>query len=300
MRLLVHMGLHKTGSTYLQHVLNGNHQALLATGVYYEEQPGYPAHHFAAWDLLRGDPTRLVQMIEAAQQSGCHTTIFSSEDLEGLLFDENAAALLEEAASAAGAQSVEWHMCVRDTGAYFSSLHSQLQHHVYADPVAMLCEVLRDGVVMILDPSRGQEGTPFWCYCFDHFRYISAFAGRTAHPVLLHDFRDAQPFPGWGVVDAAGGMGAIRALPGADARNSRLSDAAVLEGYCEQVLRLLDSDEQRRLVKPLVEQQVRCGQASIAGYADVIGKRYAESTAAALRSFGYIADADQLRRASAV
>src|SRR3546814_8844165 len=58
MRLIVHMGLHKTGSTYLQHIFNDNHEALLGRGVYYQKQPGYPAHHFGAWDILRGDTSR--------------------------------------------------------------------------------------------------------------------------------------------------------------------------------------------------------------------------------------------------
>ena len=51
MRLIVHMGLHKTGSTYLQHIMNDHHEVFLSEGVYYEKQSGYPAHHFAAWDM---------------------------------------------------------------------------------------------------------------------------------------------------------------------------------------------------------------------------------------------------------
>src|SRR3546814_14327138 len=76
-----------------------------------------------------------------------------------------------------------------------------LQHHVFADPLAMLCEVLRDGMMMILDPSPGERATPYWCYCFDHGRYISAFAAGTEHPVILHDFKARETFPGWRILD---------------------------------------------------------------------------------------------------
>jgi hypothetical protein len=299
MRLIVHAGLHKTGSTYLQHIMNDNHKALLSRGVYYEKQAGYPAHHFAAWDVLRGDTSALARMIGTARQSQCHSVIFSSEDLEGVIFDRNAAISIEETALAAGVDAIEWHMSVRDPGEYFGSLYAQLQHHIYADATAMLCEVAREGMMMVIDPHRGQTGTPFWCFCFDHMRYISAFAEQTRHAVILHDFRDAQPFPGWGILEAAGVLDAIGELPSQEARNSRMTDEDVCSGYCDQVLRLLPAGEQRRLVLPIVQEHVRRNLASVERYAEVVSGQFAMSMAAALDAFGYAGESDRSHRTSA-
>lgn len=286
MRLIVHTGLHKTGSTYLQHIMNDNHEALLEAGIYYEKQPGYPAHHFAAWDLLRGDASRFAAMVDEAYRRGCHTLIFSSEDLEGLIFARPTADLLTETALRHGAGSIEWHMCVRDPGEYFASLYAQLQYHVYADAVALLCDVMRDGMVMIIDPLQG-EGTPFWCYCFDHYRYISAFAQTQPHPLFVHDFKNADPFPGWGIAEAAGALDVIRTLPGADARNMRLRGDAVVSGYRSQVERLLGSSPHAARLLPLVEDHIRRSLSSIDEYAHAVSDQFAASTALAIDAFRY-------------
>ena len=178
-------------------------------------------------------------------------------------------------------------MCLRDTGDYFSSLYAQLQHHVYADAVALLSEVMQEGMIMILDPLRGQQGTPFWCFCFDHVRYISAFADQTPHPVWLHDFRNADPFPGWGILDAAGALDAIRHRPGPEARNGRMTHEAVRDGYCAQIGRLLETDEQRRKLLPLVLEHVDRNGAAVEHYGAAVRERFAPGTAEALKAFGY-------------
>jgi hypothetical protein len=286
MRLIVHMGLHKTGTTYLQHICNDNHEALLERGVYYEKQAGYPAHHFTAWDILRGDASGVGAMIADARLTGCHTVILSSEDLEGAIFDRGTAASIEAAALEAGAETIEWHICLRNTGEYFASLYSQLQHHIYADPVAMLCEVLRDGMMMVIDPSPGERATPYWCFCFDHHRYISGFASATEHPVILHDFLDRDPFPGWRMLERIGALGAISKLPNEKGRNSRLNDERVCKGYRDKVLRLAATEAQRDKLLPLIEARVRDNTDSVARYAEIVGEQFAESTAAALREFG--------------
>ena len=44
MRLIVHMGFHKTASTHLQALMNANHAAMAERGVWYEPRQ-YAAHH---------------------------------------------------------------------------------------------------------------------------------------------------------------------------------------------------------------------------------------------------------------
>ncbi|HEU4959848.1 MAG TPA: hypothetical protein VFT56_05525 [Sphingomonas sp.] len=299
MRLIVHAGLHKTGSTYLQHVMNDNAALLSRQGVFYEPQPGYPAHHHAAWDLLRGDGGPVTRMLGAARAAGCHTTIFSSEDLEGLIFDPQAVAALEATAAGQGVTEIEWHVCLRDPGAYFASLYAQLQHHVYADAVALLCEVLRDGMVMILDPLRGKPGTPYWCYCFDHDQYLTAFAERSPHSLVAHDFRDAKPFPGWGVLAAAGVALDGLALPDVAARNVRLPHSAVRDGFVARVLERVPDGADRGILTPLVAEHVERSLVAIDRYAALVGERFTPGMEAVLGRFGRSAPAPARRSAAA-
>jgi hypothetical protein len=267
--------------------MNDNHEALREAGIWYEKQPGYPAHHFAAWDILRGDTSSVTRMVSDASAAGCHTIILSSEDLEGAIFDGCSAEAIAHAAIEAGVGQIEWHLAVRDSGEYFASLYAQLQHHVFADPGTMLWEALREGMIMILDPCRGEGGTPFWCYCFDPGRYVTAFAERTGLPVFLHDFRDADPFPGWGILDAAGALGAIRTLPGAEARNARMTADDVRQGYAGQILKWLDDESARDRLRPILDAQLVQHATAVDAYASAVRLRFAESTAAALARFGY-------------
>jgi len=287
MRLIVHMGLHKTGSTYLQHVMNDNHDVLRRNGVYYARQSGYPAHHSAAWDVLRGDAAPITRMIADARRHRCHTTVLSSEDLEGAVFYQQAVAAIESAAAEANVETLEWHMCVREPGDVFGSLYAQLQYHLYADPVAMLCEVLRDGMMMVIDPVPGGSATPFWGFVFDHYRYISQFARQTRHPVILHDFRDDLPFPGATILSHMRVLDDLESLPGEAARNRRLSPSHVRQGHADQVLGLLSTEGQREKLGGLVREHIRRGAAAIDTYAEAVGEQFDGSLQAALNEFGY-------------
>jgi hypothetical protein len=287
MRLIVHAGLHKTGSTYLQHIINDHHDALRGAGVWYERQEGYPAHHFAAWAMLRGDMSPIERMIGDAARAGCHTVILSSEDFEGALFDGVTAPAVERAAAALGVSRVEWHVCLRDPGEAFSSLYAQLQYHVFANPASMLWEVLRDGMLMIIDPLRGAPGTPFWGFAFDHEHYLAAFEDQ--HELVVHDFRDADPFPGRGVLEAAGVLHLIERLPGAEARNARLGGDQVRAAYADQILRWLPEEQHRAALQPLLDQQLAVHAAAVPAYAAAVSARYAPSMEAAIARWGHSA-----------
>lgn len=78
MRIVVHAGIHRTGSTSLQQFLAANREALARRGIGY---PGMDVHHQAlAWSLKRGDAD--VRDVEAlmATQPDMDMTILSGED----------------------------------------------------------------------------------------------------------------------------------------------------------------------------------------------------------------------------
>jgi hypothetical protein len=54
--VFLHVGLHKTGTTYVQHLMRANRAALRQQGVLYPGGAGFPSQIFAAWDLLGRRP----------------------------------------------------------------------------------------------------------------------------------------------------------------------------------------------------------------------------------------------------
>jgi hypothetical protein len=80
MRLVVHAGIHRTGSTSLQRTLAGNRTALAAQGVAY---PGEEANHQPlAWSLHRrqSGAREVLALVAAARAAGAGRVILSGED----------------------------------------------------------------------------------------------------------------------------------------------------------------------------------------------------------------------------
>jgi len=284
MKLILHPGLHKTGSTYLQHALNNNHARLAQRGVWYQPQAGYPAHHHACWHVLTGSPDPLVAMAAQARAAGCHTLLFSSEDLEGALYDDRPLAAISEATQIADIEAVEWHVVLREPGSAFASLFAQLQHHVYADAFQLFYDVMQRGFVHMAEPMPG-HGTPYWYYAFDHRADLERMQARTDAPVFAHDFAAAGPFPGAGLLAHLGILDAIEELPGDAARNARPSPDQVVQGFAARVEEAVPDGAAQAQILDGFLTCMRNGLESVQSYAAIIGSRYADSHAEALRQF---------------
>ena len=283
MRLVIHLGLHKTGSTWLQHLLNRNQPALAARGIWYSPQPGYPAHHHAAWRLLVGDTAPLGTMIAEARAADCQTLILSSEDLESVLVHSDLASAIEDCAAAAGATKVEWHAVLRDPGCCFESLYAQLQYHLFADPLEMFAEVMRRGVLFRPDPMPGENAAPFWFYCFDHAPLLERFvAARPGRRLFAHDYRDHDPFPGWRMLAGLGALDALTDQPDEHDRNRRLDPVAVANGYRARLAEAIDDPRLGQFVAPAIEAHLAVAAAGIERLAAAISHRFTPSHQAAL------------------
>lgn len=285
MKLIIHSGLHKTGSTYLQHALNMNHDALAQRGVWYEPQPGYPAHHAAAWKVLEGDPQPIAGMIEQARQGDCHTVLVSSEDLEGALYDQRPLCAVKRAADASGVSEIEWHIVLREPGPAFASLFAQLQHHVYADAFQLFYDVMRRGFIHMEAPMPG-SGTPYWYYSFDHLKDLTQLQERTGARVIAHDFAAQATFPGAGILDGLDAMDAIAERPGPQARNARATREQVIEGNVARVAEAVpDALAQERIVEVFLAC-LENSLDSLSTYSELVGERFRKSHLAALERFG--------------
>ncbi|MEM7452880.1 MAG: hypothetical protein AAF456_00870 [Planctomycetota bacterium] len=85
-KLIIHIGTHKTGTTYLQRVLSMNRAYLLSLGVDYPKSAG-EAHHRCAQELKRGthtSPGSFTRLLERIRNSDAECFIVSSEGFDNL------------------------------------------------------------------------------------------------------------------------------------------------------------------------------------------------------------------------
>jgi hypothetical protein len=263
MKLIVHIGLHKTGSTYLQHILNTHSEVLKSQGLYYQHQFGYPAHHDLAWELLRGENRSLVKLIDEARRENCSQLMVSSEDLEGILYDNRPLEAIQRAAVQGRVTEIEYHVVLREPGAAFASLFRELAKHTYSDPLSLFYSVMRRGFIHMVEPGGG---VPYWYYSFDQARDLKEFARRASGKLQVHDFKDSDPFPGWRIISDY--LGSIESLPDSDARNDRNSDEVTLSLF------------QERLAEVGASKPVRLDE--VDDFAATISKHFAQSHADAL------------------
>jgi hypothetical protein len=285
MKLIIHPGLHKTGSTYLQHVLNDHHSELRKAGIYYRLQQGYPAHHEAVWRILLGESEPLADMVREAHEANCTTLILSSEDMEGALYDDRPLEAIDRAIRAEGIEEVEWQVVLRDPGEAFASLFAQLQHHVYADAFQLFYDVMRRGFVHMAGPMPG-AGTPYWYYAFDHLADLERLRERTGATVFAHHFRSEGAFPGQSILERLGAASLVERLPGTSARNSRPDRDDVIRGYVARVTEAVSERADQQRITDAFLTCLESGLDNAGTYAELIGAKYRPSHEAALSRFG--------------
>lgn len=288
MHLIVHIGFHKTASTFLQSLLNENHAALAERGIWYAPCPqDCPEHHPIAWALMGGDTGPFQTMLRDAATNGCHTVLFSSEELECVPFNQQLADLIESTALASGVKTIEWDVVLRDPGEYFASLHAQLHWHTYADSLFMFTEVMNKGMLFMSDPMPKSGTRPYWFFCFDHHSYVGNFVRSTAAPVHVHDYADGQPFPGWRMLDRIGALDAlVRPAGNPNARNPRRDELKIASGFCDRVMEAVNAPQWLPELAPAIEDCLRANLAGVPVFAEAVGKRYGPSYRAAIREFG--------------
>jgi hypothetical protein len=86
----LHIGLHKTGTTYLQNLLRANREGLRSQGVDFPGAPGEPVQAFAVWDLQGRRPRGVADkriggswdaLVHAVNTSGLPNALISEERL---------------------------------------------------------------------------------------------------------------------------------------------------------------------------------------------------------------------------
>ncbi len=156
---------------------------------------------------------------------------------------------------------------------------------MFAGALDLFYEVMRDGMVFIPDPLRGGPGTPFWGYCFDHARYIPGFAETTAHPVIVHDYTDRDPFPAWRMLARLDVLDSLSNLPPASARNARMEAGAVIQGHRERLEEVIPEELRKSKTSAMFRDHIKKDLAIVPELAALVGSHFAASTAQTLAKF---------------
>lgn len=160
----IHCGLHKTGTTALQHFVAKNAQALLDAGLHYPSSGTSfgAAHHNLAWELSRDRRfTRKLGTLEDMLRQtswGGRDTMVSSEDFETSLLTPERWSPLVEALRGLG-YNVTFVVYLRDQASYLRSLYLENVKHDCGDEFSA---VARSAI------ERGVYSLRDWTFCFDY------------------------------------------------------------------------------------------------------------------------------------
>jgi hypothetical protein len=126
---------------------------------------------------------------------------------------------------------------------------AQLSKLVFVDYLGAFASALRDGRFRAV---RERQRYPlYWEFCFDYATHLAAFAAAVDGTVTVHDFRDADPFPGHSILTALGIDSTTLALPGGKSRNVRL---ARHEAEANRIAQLRTILEAAQLEAPMIEE----------------------------------------------
>lgn len=235
MKAVIHMGLHKTGSTYIQYFAALNAKGLLSRGVYFGSILGYPAHHSLAGDVLTGDFSSVERATITARRLGAHTLLISSEDLESLLFKPALAARLVDNLRDHDVTETAFVFYLRRPDETFWSAYAECSRHAYVNSRIMFERVMASGH-FVLNRPRGGDGQSVpaaWHFSFDHERHVSRFrrhfADDASVEVRFYDFNAFKDYPGDEMFDHMGVADILTSTPPEWAKNKRLDDDIVLE-----------------------------------------------------------------------
>ena len=159
-RVFLHIGLHKTGTTYLQNVLRANRSQLAEQGVLYPGGEAQPAQVFAVWDLLGRRPRGAGDARITGAWQGTVDVINNSQQATVLLSDEHLSlATLRQARSAVAAFEGEVHVVVtaRDLARVLVSAWQEEVKNRGAWTWAQFAGAVRDPEAAARNPARG-----FW------------------------------------------------------------------------------------------------------------------------------------------
>jgi hypothetical protein len=204
MRLVLHIGLHKTASTAFQTLCRDNAGRLIDAGVHWRAHAGYPAHHEEAWSLLRGRTRghRGLRGRGARRRGPCRDPVQRRARLRPACAAEGAA--IEAEAREAGVTEVIWVAALRRPSEAFRSNISELtKHGIHVDPLQGYLEIMRSGGLHFTGRLNGGAQFWNWFFTFDYAGHVDRLARRRFGARVAYDYHAADRLPGAPILRAA-------------------------------------------------------------------------------------------------
>jgi len=130
MRLIIHIGLHKTGTTSFQNFLHFNRDSLLEAGVLYPEMGEHESHWVIPNQIVRNNwdyvEDYMKTSLSNAKKANIETVFISSEDFELFLFEGYLASQFENLVLDLGYSKIYWVSVLRNQWDYFNSIYSEM------------------------------------------------------------------------------------------------------------------------------------------------------------------------------
>lgn len=251
MKLIIHIGLHKTATTSFQQLCRRNPEELHRCGIHYPNRPEQYQHSWLAWMVQKKKWEEVKHFLEKALQESLEAnvaaTLISGEDFENLLVDWHEAQALEEIIWRTGFREILWIVVTRPSHEYYESLYSELSKHDFALDYAKAAEaILNHGQLTAMNAS--------YCYrfVFDLDRYLKGFkravTGRVEH-IQYEDF--IKGYPGLRLLQIAGAseqaLTMLQQKGKAKADNARLDAVTAENNYIANFLGVRRTDVEAKV-----------------------------------------------------
>ena len=193
-KVVFHLGLHKTATTSFQTILLNNRDNLLQNGIYYPIYPDFkgPGHHIIAKDVSKRNFKLFINSLEEGIKSlnGKGIILFSSEKFENYLKETSFPKYLEQIIKIYNIKNIEWHACTRNQFLYLKSLYWQLSRVVLVSFYKMSKDIIRNGYYEVGGPRNRK------IFIFDYSKFFNEFNKQMDTKIIkysMEEFVDCYP-----------------------------------------------------------------------------------------------------------
>lgn len=214
LKLIIHAGLHKTGTTTFQHICCKFADFLLKNKIYYQthekmgalartRHQGTPQHSYLVWEFQKQnyDELRLFLNNGKSILNNDGTILISGEDFENCLIDHEMLHKVELIAKEEGIDQIEWIFVCRRQIDYLKSLYAQLSNqNIIANIHDMAKAILANGFFQAVGPNFK------YFFVFDYKKIFNAFRQQTRGMVRIIGYEQfCKVFPGHIILEEISG-----------------------------------------------------------------------------------------------
>jgi hypothetical protein len=189
MKLIMHIGTHKTGTSAFQKMCKFHKDLLASDGINFPSYRDWNQHSYAAWIAQKRELSELrlffQSIYDESLELSCGITLISGEDFENFLVDINLASEFTKIALEVGFEELEWVVVQRNPFDYLQSLYAEMsKYKCILDYRTMAMSILRYGYVSV--------GTPNYNYhfVFEINKFAEIFKNYVSKKLIIIPFRE--------------------------------------------------------------------------------------------------------------